>query len=120
MGMRMTKKWLLLFLIIPAAVFAAGYYQKVHQAADRNIKPVETGLTQFSLDELAHYDGTDPSKPIYIGLNGLVYDVSAGRNYYEPNGTYHFLAGKDSSEQLNLIGGDIIKRKYPVIGRLAL
>lgn len=119
-SMKMTKKWLLLLLIIPVAVFAIGYYQRTVQAKKEVATSVTSGLVEYSLEELAKYDGTDPQKPIYIGMNGLVYDVTAGRNYYEPNGSYHFLAGKDSSEQLNLIGGDIIKRKYPVIGKLSL
>ena len=107
-------------LIIPVAVFAIGYYQRTIQAKKEVAISVTSNLTEFSLEELAKFDGTDPQKPIYIGMNGLVYDVTEGRNYYEPNGSYHFLAGKDSSDQLNLIGGDIIKRKYPVIGKLAI
>jgi predicted heme/steroid binding protein len=77
-----------------------------------------SNLTVYTLDELKQYDGTDPQKPIYIAMNGYIYDVSAGRSFYETGGSYHYLAGKDSSQELNLIGGDIIKRKYPVVGIL--
>lgn len=72
----------------------------------------------FSAKDLLPFDGTNPNLPIYIGLNGLVYDVSSGRDYYEIGGPYHFLAGRDSSAELNLIGGNLISKKYPVIGRL--
>lgn len=75
-------------------------------------------LESFTLTELAKYNGSNPTLPIYIGLNGLVYDVSSGKKFYEQGGTYNWLAGKDSSNDLNLIGGDIIKRKYPVVGIL--
>jgi len=68
--------------------------------------------------ELSKYNGNDPNLPIYIGLNGLVYDVTEGRSYYDSNGTYHYLAGKDSSNELNLIGGDIIVSKYKPIAKL--
>ncbi len=74
--------------------------------------------TTYTESDLKPFDGTDPNKPIYIGLNGFVYDVSAGREYYQSDGPYHYLAGKDSSVELNEIGGAIISRKYPVIGKL--
>jgi len=81
-------------------------------------EPTALAGKTFTVEELAHYDGSDPTKPIYLALNGLVYDITAGKKYYEPGGSYHWLAGKDSSTDLNLIGGDIIKRKYPVVGTL--
>lgn len=75
-------------------------------------------LESYTLTELAKYNGSDQALPIYIGLNGLVYDVSSGKKFYEQGGSYNWLAGKDSSKDLNLIGGDIIKRKYSVVGIL--
>ncbi|KND01606.1 uncharacterized protein SPPG_03403 [Spizellomyces punctatus DAOM BR117] len=47
--------------------------------------------------ELAQYDGTDPSKPIYLAINGKVYDVSAGPQYYGKGGGYNFFSGKDAA-----------------------
>jgi len=76
------------------------------------------GLKEYKEIELKRFDGSSNSEPIYIGLNGLIYDVSSGRDYYKVDGPYHYLAGKDSSNELNLIGGGIIKKKYPVIGIL--
>ena len=51
----------------------------------------------FSEKQLAKYDGSDPSLPIYLAINGVVYDVTAGKDYYGPEGGYHFFAGKDAS-----------------------
>ncbi len=83
------------------------------------VEGLSTTITKtFTEKELAPFDGTDPNLPIYLGLNGQVYDVSAGRDYYKVGGPYHFLAGRDSSTELNLIGGSLIKKKYPVIGLL--
>lgn len=48
-------------------------------------------------DQLSAYDGSDPSKPIYLALNGTIYDVSAGRHFYGPGGGYHFFAGRDAA-----------------------
>ncbi|KAF1844334.1 uncharacterized protein K460DRAFT_397448 [Cucurbitaria berberidis CBS 394.84] len=47
--------------------------------------------------ELAQYDGTDPSKPIYLALNGTIYDVSSSPTTYGPGGSYHFFAGHDAA-----------------------
>lgn len=48
-------------------------------------------------EELKAYDGSDPTKPIYLAINGTIYDVSNGRNFYGPGGSYHFFAGADAS-----------------------
>ncbi|TID17962.1 cytochrome b5 [Venturia nashicola] len=47
--------------------------------------------------ELAQYDGTDLSKPIYVGLNGSIYDVSASPQTYGAGGGYSFFSGKDAA-----------------------
>ncbi len=78
--------------------------------------PTEAPLPAFNTETLAQYNGADSSLPIYIAFDGDVYDVTLGRSYYEPGGAYAFLAGTDGTELLSVIGGDIIKKKYPVIG----
>ncbi|OIW27723.1 cytochrome b5 [Coniochaeta ligniaria NRRL 30616] len=47
--------------------------------------------------QLSAYDGTDETKPIYLAINGTIYDVSANRRTYGPGGSYHFFAGRDAS-----------------------
>ncbi|KAK3951902.1 hypothetical protein QBC32DRAFT_342865 [Pseudoneurospora amorphoporcata] len=47
--------------------------------------------------ELAAFDGTDESKPIYLAINHTIYDVSANRRTYGPGGSYHVFAGVDAS-----------------------
>lgn len=86
--------------------------------SDGEVDGISITLKTFTKNDLLPYDGTDPNLPIYIGLNGKVYDVSAGKDYYQVGGPYHFLAGRDSSAELNLIGGSLITKKYPVIGLL--
>lgn len=51
----------------------------------------------MTLEELAAYDGTDPEKPLYLAINGTIYDVSKGRRIYGPGGSYHYFAGCDAS-----------------------
>jgi len=35
-------------------------------------------------DELAKFDGQDPFKPIYFSVQGRVFDVTSGRDFYGP------------------------------------
>lgn len=35
--------------------------------------------------------------PIYVALNGTIYDVSASPEFYGPGGSYHFFAGQDAT-----------------------
>lgn len=36
-------------------------------------------------------------KPIYVAINGSVFDVSANPSMYGPGGGYHFFAGRDAA-----------------------
>lgn len=77
------------------------------------------GSKTFTTEDLSKYNGSNPELPIYIGLNGVVYDVSQGAaDFYAKGKSYNYLTGKDSSKELNLIGGSIIKKKYPAVGTL--
>lgn len=76
-------------------------------------------LPVFTRTDLARYNGTDVALPIYVGLDGYVYDVTPGKEFYIPGGTYHAIAGTDASSELRLFGGDIIREKYKIIGMIA-
>lgn len=58
---------------------------------------LQQGDLNFTLEELAAYDGHDPSKPIYVAVNGSVYDVSSASRIYGQGGSYNRLAGKDAA-----------------------
>lgn len=49
----------------------------------------------LTMEELALYNGSDLNLPIFLALNGRVYDVSNSRHIYGPGGSYSFLPGKD-------------------------
>jgi predicted heme/steroid binding protein len=55
------------------------------------------GPLELTDAELAQYDGRDAGRAVYIGLNGSIYDVSAGRERYSPGGSYGFFAGRDAT-----------------------
>jgi predicted heme/steroid binding protein len=59
--------------------------------------PTQKGEVQLTDMELTKYDGSDPTKPIYLALNGTIYDVSASPQTYGPGGSYHFFAGRDAA-----------------------
>ncbi|KAG6334817.1 hypothetical protein ID866_4269 [Astraeus odoratus] len=45
---------------------------------------------------LAKYDGRDCGR-ILLAINGIVFDVTSGRNFYGPEGMYGNFAGRDAS-----------------------
>ncbi|KAL5342449.1 heme/steroid binding domain protein [Aspergillus crustosus] len=55
------------------------------------------GPVNLTPGELVLYDGTNPSLPIYLAVNGTIFDVSANPNMYGPGGSYHFFAGRDAT-----------------------
>ncbi|KAL4073815.1 cytochrome b5 [Scleroderma citrinum] len=54
----------------------------------------------FTLEELKQYDGSDPSKPIYVSIKGDVFDVTRKSDVYGKGGSYNIFAGKDGSKGL--------------------
>lgn len=73
------------------------------------------GHQTLDAGSLSEFSGTDPDKPIYLALDGFVYDVTAGKEFYQTGGQYHFLAGRDASAELHIAGAGIIRRKYPIV-----
>ena len=55
------------------------------------------GPVNLTPDQLALHNGTDPKKPIYLAINGTIFDVSEGRHSYGPGGGYNVFAGRDAT-----------------------
>ena len=114
--MHIKTRFLVILTVI--SLFISGFVLNrslVKASAISEIAIVKT----FTSAELSKFDGTNSTLPIYLAMNGNVYDVTAGRDFYQTGGAYHYLAGRDSSAELNLVGGGIIKAKYPVVGKLS-
>ncbi|KAJ3253206.1 hypothetical protein HDU77_004696 [Chytriomyces hyalinus] len=60
------------------------------------------GTTKFTPQQLAEFNGTDESKPVYLALKGVVYNVSSARKMYGPGSGYAVFAGKDASRALGM------------------
>lgn len=56
-----------------------------------------SSLPIFTREQLTLFDGSRPSKGVYLALLGRVYNVEKGRRHYAPGGGYHFFAGKDAT-----------------------
>ncbi|UPX16691.1 uncharacterized protein EKO05_0007079 [Ascochyta rabiei] len=63
----------------------------------REWKGMLRGRVHLTDAQLLQYDGSDPTKPIYLALNGTIYDVSSSPQTYGPGGSYHFFAGRDAA-----------------------
>ncbi|KAJ2959116.1 hypothetical protein NQZ79_g5403 [Umbelopsis isabellina] len=54
----------------------------------------------YTPKELRAFDGTSDNGRILMAVNGSVYDVTRGRNFYGPGGPYGNFAGRDASRGL--------------------
>ncbi|KAK2172090.1 hypothetical protein NP493_994g02028 [Ridgeia piscesae] len=73
---------------------------------------------QYTLEELKQNDGTGPDGTILVGLNGKVYDVTAGKNFYGSGGPYAVFAGRDAT--IGLATFNMAKMKKETSGESVL
>jgi len=82
--------------IVLAGKFITGSFLWEHELPNlRHLIPTNQRL--FSEGLLATFDGSTEDKPIYLAIDGDVYDVSSSRLTYGPGGPYHMLAGRDAA-----------------------
>jgi predicted heme/steroid binding protein len=43
-------------------------------------------MKDFTKQQLAQHDGSNPDLPMLISIRGVVFDVSTGKQFYGPNG----------------------------------
>lgn len=53
--------------------------------------PFISPAREFTLLQLAAYDGADDARPVYLSIDGKVYDVSANRRIYGRGGSYNMM-----------------------------
>ncbi|KAI0694284.1 cytochrome b5-like heme/steroid binding domain-containing protein [Cytidiella melzeri] len=72
----------------------------IMQAARTDLAPPKDD--PFTLEQLKEFDGSEPSKPIYVAIKGTIFDVSHKRETYGKGGSYNLFAGKDASKALGM------------------
>src|SRR3989338_8980860 len=54
----------------------------------------------MTVEQLKEYNGSDHSKPILIGVDNVIFDVTRGKHFYGPGKAYALFAGRDASRAL--------------------
>jgi membrane-associated progesterone receptor component len=84
-----------------------GLFSRLFRKKDERPPPLpEAEERDYTLAELAGYDGSDPEKPLLLAIRGQVYDVGRGRDFYGPGGPYGMFAGKDCTRALAKVAFD--------------
>lgn len=102
------------YLILFIAVFSALFWPQIKQQyygyiisetggtgtveqSDKNTDSNVADVKLFTKDELSRYNGDENSLGLYLSIMGSVYDVEKGVKHYGIGGSYHFFAGKFST-----------------------
>ncbi|KAJ2388445.1 Dihydrodipicolinate synthase [Coemansia sp. RSA 2559] len=70
-------------------------------------------VKEYTLKELSEYNGEDESKPILLGINYTVYDVTPGKSFYGMGGSYSLFSGRDCTH--NFAIGSVNKQDLPPV-----
>jgi len=65
--------------------------------------PSSRGVQRYlrlTAEELKQYDGRDETKPIFVAIKGVIYDVTPSRQFYGPGGPYENFAGREAARGL--------------------
>ncbi|KAL0484416.1 steroid-binding protein [Acrasis kona] len=55
---------------------------------------------EFTIEDLEKFNGSSDDVPVYLGVNGLVFDVSSKREMYAQGSGYSIFAGKEATRGL--------------------
>ncbi|WWC67280.1 uncharacterized protein I206_101188 [Kwoniella pini CBS 10737] len=61
------------------------------------LNPLRPTMKIFTPQELSFYDGIYQDRPVYLAIDGTVFDVTANRRIYGKGGSYNMMAGRDAS-----------------------
>mmetsp|Transcript_8014 Transcript_8014/g.10444 ORF Transcript_8014/g.10444 Transcript_8014/m.10444 type:complete len:204 (-) Transcript_8014:66-677(-) len=75
---------------------------KKTKVIDINDESLRKDLPAMNIDELLEYDGSDPEKPILVGIEDVVIDVTDSKEKYGQGKGYNALAGKIATRAIAL------------------
>ena len=92
----MILEGILLFVIVVLTVLIGKELLAKPPPPPKLVKPPEQKQrVSLALYELKNYAGQNEDTPIYVSIEGKIYDVTRGRAFYGPNGPYGAFAGNE-------------------------
>jgi predicted heme/steroid binding protein len=88
---------LIVFTLLAGKFFTGSFLWEYESKWTRLKTYWPTNQLLFSERKLATFDGSNQGQPIYLAIDGDVYDVSSNRETYGPGGSYHMMAGVDAA-----------------------
>ena len=84
------------------AVLIAGMFARSIEKPMVPKRRLPEGKTEFTIAEIAVFDGksADEEEPILTIIDGLVYDLKKGKDFYGKGGPYHSFVGRDATRLL--------------------
>ncbi|XP_069953528.1 membrane-associated progesterone receptor component 1 [Cherax quadricarinatus] len=73
----------------------------------------------LTLEQLKQYDGTGEHGRVCMAVNGKIFDVTRGKNFYGPGGPYAAFAGHDATRALATFSVSDVKEEYDDLGDLS-
>ncbi|XP_059375327.1 neudesin-like [Carassius carassius] len=83
---------------------------------ESKIKHASKPVRLFTEEELQRYDGSEEGQPIYMAIKGVVFDVTAGKEFYGKGAPYNALVGKDSTRAVAKMSLDPADLTYDTTG----
>lgn len=71
--------------------------KKTKERKQKLTTSLQRGPVHLTDSQLLRYNGEDTSRPIYLALNGTIYDVTSNPRIYGPGGMYAVFSGRDAA-----------------------
>ncbi|GBE79206.1 cytochrome b5 [Sparassis crispa] len=95
LGLMKFLLYAVIFVLLTGKFITGSYLWELEPPNWRKLIPTNQRL--FSEGTLATFDGSNTGKPVYLAIDGDVYDVTVSRATYGPGGPYHMMAGRDAA-----------------------
>ncbi|KAH9502598.1 hypothetical protein Btru_073873 [Bulinus truncatus] len=87
--------FLFILHLVPQPIHGKNDKQSKYIVKEVNIVSDGKPVRIFTAAELKKYDGSNEKEPIYMGIKGVVFDVTEGKRFYGKGESYNALVGID-------------------------